>query len=282
MSAQDTFFYEKNLEFFSQNAEPIVFGILNITPDSFFDGGKYINEKAWLKRVEQMIVEGVDVIDVGAYSTRPGALDVKEEEEVDRLIPVLKSIRKEFKNVVISVDTFRSNVAVASVNEGANIINDIGGGTLDDKMFDTIIKLNVPYILMHIQGSPQTMQVNPSYNDVMKEIFSFFQKGVAYFNAQGFNKIIIDPGFGFGKSIDDNFKILSNLNYFSNLNLPIMVGLSRKSMISKILDVKKEDALIGTIILNSIALMKGAKILRVHDVKEAKQTIKLVRKLNMS
>ncbi len=282
MSAQDTFFYEKNLEIFSHNTEPIVFGILNITPDSFFDGGKYINEKAWLKRVEQMIIEGVDVIDVGAYSTRPGALDVKEEEEVARLIPVLKSIRKEFKNVVISVDTFRSNVAVASVNEGANIINDIGGGTLDDKMFDTIIKLNVPYILMHIQGSPQTMQVNPSYNDVMKEIFSFFQKGVAYFNAQGFNKIIIDPGFGFGKSIDDNFKILSNLNYFSNLNLPIMVGLSRKSMISKILDVKKEDALIGTIILNSIALMKGAKILRVHDVKEAKQTIKLVRKLNMS
>ncbi len=280
MSAQDTFFYHKNLLIFDQNSTPVVFGILNVTPDSFFDGGKYLTEKSWLKRVEEMLLEGVDVIDIGAYSSRPGASDISIEEEENRLLPVIKSIKKHFKDVVISIDTFRSSVAEKSVDMGVNIINDIGGGTLDEKMFETIIKLNVPYILMHIQGNPQTMQQNPVYKNIVSDVYSYFESKIEFLNQNNFNKIIIDPGFGFGKTIEDNFTLVKNLNVFTDFKLPIMVGFSRKSMVTKILNCKSEESLLGTSVLNAFALGKGAKILRVHDVKEAKDTIRLFQKMN--
>lgn len=280
MSAQDTFFYHKNLLIFDQNSAPVVFGILNITPDSFFDGGKYLTEKSWLKRVEEMLLEGADVIDIGAYSSRPGASDINIEEEENRLLPVIKSIKKHFKDVVISIDTFRSSVAEKSVDMGANIINDIGGGTLDEKMFETIIKLNVPYILMHIQGNPQTMQQNPVYKNIVSDVYSYFESKIEFLNQNNFNKIIIDPGFGFGKTIEDNFILVKNLKVFTDFKLPIMVGFSRKSMVTKILNCKSEESLLGTSVLNAFALSKGAKILRVHDVKEAKDTIRLFQKMN--
>lgn len=278
--AQDTVFSQKIERIFDQRSTPLIMGILNVTPDSFFDGGKYTEEVHWLEHIKQMTDAGADIIDVGAYSTRPGAKDISETEEWNRLIKVIRSIRKNFPELLISVDTFRSNVAEQAVNAGANIINDISGGTLDSKMFEIVAKLDVPYILMHIQGTPQTMQENPHYINVVEEIHAFFDEKLKQLKNLGVTKVILDPGFGFGKNVEHNFQLLKNLDKFQFFNLPVLVGISRKSMINKLLDISSKDALNGTSIINTIALQKGANILRVHDVKEAKEVVRVFEYLN--
>ena len=254
-------------------------GILNITPDSFYDGGKFNSDKNWLSQTKKMLFEGADIIDIGAISTKPGAKEINEEEELSRLIPVIKSIKKEFPEIIISVDTYRANVAQQAVCEGAAIINDISAGTFDKKMIQTIAKLNVPYIMMHIQGTPENMQQAPVYDDVIREIIVFFSKQIELCKQAGINDIIIDPGFGFGKTIEHNYQILNNLEMFKIFELPVLVGISRKSMINKLLKTNATEALNGTTSANTIALMKGANILRVHDVKQASEVIKIVMKL---
>jgi dihydropteroate synthase len=277
MASQDTN-YTYNFSGKSLNmSHPVVMGILNITPDSFYDGGKYTDEESILERVEQMLTDGASIIDIGAYSTRPGAADISEKEESDRLIPVLKSIRKKFNTVIISVDTFRANVAKQAVDTGADMINDISGGTMDSNMFNTVAQLKVPYILMHIQGIPQTMQKAPQYTNVVEEIKSFFTQKIGQLKQLGIQQLIIDPGFGFGKTVEHNFSLLKNLQQFKTFGYPVLAGLSRKSMINRVLGAKAADALNGTTTLNTIALLNGANILRVHDVKEAVEAIKLVR-----
>lgn len=259
--------------------EPIVMGILNITPDSFYDGGKYLEENQILKRVIKIINEGARIIDIGAFSTRPGAKTISTDEELNRIIPVIRQIKSIFPRTLISVDTFRSLVARQSIEAGASLINDISGGEMDESMFETVRELNVPYILTHIKGTPQTMQSNPKYADVVLEIISYFHKKIILLQRLGVSDIILDPGFGFGKTIDHNFEILKRLDEFTIFNLPIMVGISRKSMIYKTLNSTPDDALNGTLSLDTIALQKGAKILRVHDVKEAVEITKLVKKM---
>lgn len=258
------------------SSEPFVMGILNITPDSFYDGGKYTTEKQWMQKAEEIVEEGGRVIDLGAISTRPGSEEISEKEEKERLMPALKSIRKKFPDTKISVDTYRSEIAKMAVDEGANIINDISGGTMDKKMFKTISELKVPYVLMHIKGTPENMQQNPDYDDVIEEIATFFRDRILQLNELGFDDIILDPGFGFGKSISHNYRILRKLRAFSVMGYPVIAGLSRKSMINRVLNITPDKALNGTTILNTIALLNGAKILRVHDVKEAVETIALV------
>jgi dihydropteroate synthase len=253
-----------------------VMGILNLSPDSFFDGGKFQQEKAILKQVELMLEEGADIIDVGAFSSRPGAKLISEQEEVERLKPALKNIIKAFPNAILSIDTYRSAVAKASIEEGAAIINDISAGNFDDKMFETIADLGVPYILMHMQGKPETMQNQPTYENVSTELFEYFHLKLKQLNALGVNDIILDPGFGFGKSMAHNYTLLKDLSYFQKLNTPILVGLSRKGMIQKVIEKKAEEALNGTTAAHVIALLNGANILRVHDVKEAKEAIQIV------
>ncbi len=280
MIAQDTVFYEKIEQIFSSDSAPLVMGILNVTPDSFYDGGKYVTEIEWLQQAKQMIDEGAELLDIGAYSTRPGAKDVSENEETERLVKVIKSVRKQFPEILISADTFRASVAEKAVESGANLINDISGGTLDKDMFLTIAKLQVPYILMHIQGTPQTMQQNPIYEDVTEDVFTFFGKKLKELKELGISKVILDPGFGFGKTLEHNYQLLKKLNKFNGLNLPVMVGFSRKSMINKLLNIKPENALNGTTVLNTIALQNGVKIIRVHDVKEAKEAVRIVEYLN--
>lgn len=281
--AKDTFFCEKQtlncrgrLVFLD---EALVMGILNVTPDSFFDGGIYTAEKAILQRVEKMLSEGADIIDIGGYSTRPGAKDVPEEEEMKRLLPAIKLIAEKFPGTIISADTFRSSVARAAVENGASIINDISGGAMDPEMFNTIAMLGVPYIVMHMQGTPETMQKKPVYEDAVKEILLFFAEKTRQLKELGVKDIIIDPGFGFGKNLEHNYRILQHLEDFRMLELPLMVGFSRKSMVNKVIGTKPENALNGTTVLNTIALMKGAKILRVHDVKEAKEAVKIWRRM---
>jgi len=281
MSAQDTFFSQKTEQIFASNNTPVIFGILNITPDSFYDGGNYLGEREWLEKAEQLLKEGADVIDIGAYSSRPGALAVSQEEEEKRLLPAIKSVRKHFSEAVLSADTFRSGIAEKAIGEGANIINDIGGGTLDAKMFETIIRLNVPYVLMHIKGNPQTMQQQAVYSDVLAEVDACFEEKIRFFKQHNFNKLILDPGFGFAKTMEQNYELLSGLEKFNHFKLPLMVGFSRKSMISKLLAVKTEDTLNGTTVLNTIALIKGAKIVRVHDVMQAKQAVTLVNQIRL-
>jgi dihydropteroate synthase len=255
---------------------PIVMGIVNITPDSFYDGGKMEDEKVMLAAVEQMIADGATVIDVGAVSTRPGATSISTKIELGRLLPAVQSIRKSFPDIPISIDTFRSWVAVRVIDEiGPVIINDISGGTLDSKMFETVGKLQMPYILSHIQGTPGDMQDNPQYGDLIKDISSYFSEKVKKLTKYGVKDVIIDPGFGFGKNLDHNYDLLNRLDSFKVFQLPVMVGLSRKSMIWKALDVKPETALNGTSVANTLALMGGADILRVHDVKEAVEAIKI-------
>jgi len=273
--AQDTVFSQKIERIFDQRSTPLIMGILNVTPDSFFDGGKYAEEQHWLAHTKEMIEAGADLIDVGAYSTRPGAKNISETEELERLIKVLVSLRKNFPDLLISVDTFRANVAEQAVAVGANIINDISGGTMDFKMFETIAKLDVPYVLMHIQGTPETMQQNPHYSNVVEEVHSFFQENLKKLKELGVTKIILDPGFGFGKTVEHNFQLLKNLNRFQDFKLPILAGISRKSMINKLLNISSKDSVNGTSILNTIALKNGANILRVHDVKEAKEVVKV-------
>jgi dihydropteroate synthase len=259
---------------------PQIMGILNLTPDSFFDGGKYSNESQIIKRCEDIIAQGADFIDIGAVSTRPGAAEIDEKQELARLLPALKIINKYFPQALISVDTFRAKVAEIAILEfGAAIINDITAGNGDDLMFKTIAQLNVPYVMMHISGNPQNMQNQPYYQDVVKEIQLYFAKKIQKAHSVGINDIIIDPGFGFGKTIDHNYEILQNLNKFRITSCPILVGLSRKSMIYKLLDSTPADALNGTSATNMIALLKGADILRVHDVKETLELVKIYTKM---
>lgn len=260
--------------------KPAVMGIVNITPDSFYDGGKYKSIGAILKHVGKIVEEGAVIIDIGAVSTKPDAVEVDLNEEKTRLIHVVKSIVKEFPGVILSVDTFRSEIAKAAVSEGVQIINDISAGQFDDKMFVTVASLQVPYIIMHIQGTPATMQKEPKYINVTKEVMLYLSERVNKLRQLGVNDIIIDPGFGFGKTIEHNFEILKNLDLFSSFELPILVGLSRKSMISKTLGIHAGSALNGTTVLNTMALMKGANILRVHDVKEAVEAVSLYSALN--
>ena len=254
---------------------PVVMGILNITTDSFFDGGKFLTEVNIIEQAQKIEEEGAKIIDIGASSSRPGSTPVPEEIELDRLLPTIKLIQKNTKNLKISIDTFRANVAEECIKNGAHIINDISAGEKDLKMFETIINLDVPYIMMHMQGDSKNMQVNPKYEDVNYDIISFFEQKVKYLNTKGFKKIIIDPGFGFGKTIEHNYEILKNLKKFKELNLPILAGLSRKSMIYNLLELSAEEALNGTSIANTISLLNGAKILRVHDVKQAVECIRI-------
>lgn len=258
---------------------PKVMGILNVTPNSFFDGGRYSDEKRILERVEKMLLEGATFLDIGAYSSKPRAEFVSEEEEKSRLLPVVDLVLKNFPDALISIDTFRANVAKAAIENGACMINDISAGSLDEIMMQTIAQLQVPYIMMHMKGTPQTMHTMSNYENVVKEILFYFSQKVAQARALGINDLVVDPGFGFAKTIQHNFEILKNLELFQILELPVLVGVSRKSMIYKTLETTPDFALNGTTTLNTIALQKGAKILRVHDVKEAMETIKLVSNL---
>ena len=254
-------------------------GILNITPDSFYDGGKYKNEADILFQTEKMLTEGATFIDVGAYSSRPGATHISEKEELKRILPVIELLVKYFPEIIISVDTFRSEIAKKTIENGAAIINDISGGKMDEKMFQTVAKLQVPYILMHMLGTPQNMQQNTVYEDVTKDIIRFFSEQIFKLHQLKMNDIIIDMGFGFGKTLQHNYEILSNLALFKNLDAPILIGISRKSMLYKPLDITANEALNATTAANTIALLNGANILRVHDVKEAVEAIKIVNQL---
>lgn len=255
---------------------PIVMGILNTTPDSFFKGSRFVSDKGILKCVEKIVSEGGSLIDIGGYSTRPQAETVTDDEEIRRVSEALEIILKKFPDVLISVDTFRSTVAREAVrNYKAAMINDIGGGTLDPLMFETIADLKVAYVLMHTRGTPQTMQYKTEYDDMVADVFRFLEKRIAQLRLFGVNDIIIDPGFGFAKTGDQNFELLKKLSYFRELNVPILAGLSRKSMIYKLLSTNAEGALNGTTAANVLALMGGASILRVHDVKEAFQAIEI-------
>lgn len=254
---------------------PAVMGILNITPDSFYDGGYYPALADQLKHVERMLKEGAAIIDIGAVSTRPGAKQVIEEGELARLIPVLDAVKKEFPACVVSVDTYRSSVARTAIEHGAEMINDIYGGRFDGKMIATVVEKHVPIILMHMQGTPETMQADPHYEDVVKEVDELFSNQVSLFPS-GYPHILLDPGFGFGKTVEHNYQLLAHLDYFRKHGYPVVAGLSRKSMINVVLKTKPADALNGTTVLNTIALLNGADILRVHDVMEAMDTLKLV------
>lgn len=258
-------------------SKPQVMGIINLTPDSFYSKSRVVTESEILNRVEQILKEGGSMVDVGAYSSRPNAIHISEEDELTRLIPVLQLIRSHFSDVVVSVDTFRARVAQQSIESGeADMINDISGGEMDTQMFETIARINVPYILMHMQGTPQNMQNNPHYDDVTAEVSLSLSHRVDKLRSMGVNDIIIDPGFGFGKSLKDNYSLLNELEQMSFFELPILVGFSRKSMIYKFLEVTADEALNGSTVLNTVALTKGANILRVHDVKEAVECVKLV------
>ena len=261
-------------------SSPKVMGILNITPDSFYDGGKYKNESEILNQVEKMLLDGATFIDVGAYSSRPGAQHISEEEELKRSIPVIRLLMQNFPEIIISVDTFRSKVAKETIHAGAALINDISGGKMDSQMFATVANLQVPYILMHMLGTPQNMQQNPVYTDVTKEIISFFAAQIHQLHQLKLNDVLIDVGFGFGKTIDHNFELLKNLALFKSLEVPVLAGISRKSMLYKTLDISAKEALNATTSANTIALLNGASILRVHDVKEAVEAVKIVQKIS--
>ena len=254
-------------------SKPKVMGILNLTPDSFYDGGVHNEINKIEDHVNKMVNDGMDILDIGGYSSKPGAKNISVDDELSRVIPILKQIRKIFPELVISIDTFRSKIASASLNEGADIINDISGGTLDKNMMSVVAKNNCPYILMHMQGNPQNMQNDPSYENVTLEIIQYLAQRIKIAHDNNIVDIIVDPGFGFGKTLEHNFEILNNLEKFNVLDTPILAGFSRKSMIYKTLKTSSEKALNGTSSLNTIALTKGAKILRVHDVKEAKECI---------
>jgi dihydropteroate synthase len=259
--------------------EPKIMSILNVTPDSFYDGGRHQTEEDIVKRAEKSVMEGATFIDVGGYSSRPGAQDISESEELKRVLPAIKKIRVEFPELIISIDTFRSNVAKEAVLQGADLINDISGGALDAAMYETVASLGVPYVLMHMKGTPQNMAGQAAYQDIVQELMDYFHPRVHQLQQWGIKDIIIDPGFGFAKTREHNFKLLNQLELLAVLNKPLLVGLSRKSMIWKTLNITPEEALNGSTALNTIALIKGASILRVHDVREAAQVIKLVKAL---
>jgi len=258
---------------------PKVMGILNVTPDSFHDGGKYNNKQLALERAEEMLTEGVDMIDIGGYSSRPGAGDIDESEERERVIPCIRALITEFPDLILSIDTFRSGLAKEAVGEGASMINDISGGSLDSGMFSTVAQMHVPYILMHMRGTPQDMQLDTEYENLIGEIVQYFQQRLVALRDMGVNDVIIDPGFGFGKSLNDNHLLLHQLKSFEIFELPMLAGLSRKSMIQKLMGKGKGHSLKGTMGLNLIALMEGTSILRVHDVKEAKAMVELYQHL---
>lgn len=260
--------------------QPKIMGVINTTPNSFYAESRKTSEKDILKQVEKMLKDGADFIDVGGYSTPPGAPKVEETEELSRVLPALENILKHFPETLISVDTFRANVARQSIETGAAMINDISAGHLDDEMMKTVAKYQVPYIMMHMRGTPQTMKNLNQYEDLLQDILFYFSERIHTARALGINDLIIDPGFGFAKDISQNFKLLSKMELFKNLELPLLAGLSRKSMIYKTLKISPAEALNGTTFLNSIALSKGANILRVHDVKEAVECAKLFAELN--
>lgn len=255
--------------------EPRIMGILNVTPNSFFDGGKYQQVSEALKRAEVMLLEGANLLDIGAYSTQPNAEFVSEEEEINRIVPIVEALSKEFPDAFLSIDTFRSQVALQALDNGAHIINDVSGGKLDSKMFETVANYKAPYVLMHMKGTPQNMQQFTQYEDVVKEMMFYFSEQIAKARAAGISDVIIDPGFGFSKTLDQNFEILSNLELFQHLDVPVLSALSRKSMIYKYLQITPQEALNGSTVLHTLSLIKGAQLLRVHDVKEAKQCVQL-------
>ncbi len=261
-------------------SSPKVMGILNITPDSFYDGGKYSNDTTILKHVELMLNEGATFIDLGAYSSRPGANHVSEKEELNRVLPILDLVLKSFPETLISIDTFRSNIAKQTIEAGAALINDISAGKLDENMMPTVAELHVPYIMMHMKSTPQTMQQNTQYENLVKEVLFYFSERIALAKSLGIVDLIVDPGFGFAKTLEQNYELLNNLELFKMIETPVLVGVSRKSMIYKKLETTANEALNGTTVLNTVALQKGASILRVHDVKEAMETIKLVESLS--
>tara|TARA_R110000868_G_scaffold77551_20_gene221955 strand:- start:5209 stop:6033 length:825 start_codon:yes stop_codon:yes gene_type:complete len=261
-------------------SSPKVMGILNITPDSFYDGGLYKNDAAILNQVEKMLLEGASFIDVGAYSSRPNADHVSEAEELKRILPIIHLVLKKFPETLLSIDTFRSNVAKQCIEAGACMINDISAGKLDDNMLQTIANLHVPYIMMHMCGNPKTMQQQTTYDNLVKDILFYFSERLTAAKALGIIDIIIDPGFGFAKNLEQNYELLNKLELFKTIEKPLLVGVSRKSMIYKTLETSANEALNGTSILNTVALQKGASILRVHDVKEAVECVKLTRLLD--
>jgi len=254
---------------------PKVLGILNITPDSFFDGGMLKNEQSVIEKTQQMLSEGADFIDVGGYSSRPGAKDISVQEEINRVVPVVKTLKKEFPEVLLSVDTFRSDVAKACLNDGAAMINDISAGGLDVQMMPTVAEFRVPYIMMHMKGTPQTMKSLASYDNITTEVCFYFSEKIAQARALGINDVVVDAGFGFAKTTAHNFELLQQLHILKQLEVPVLTGISRKSMIYKTLGSTAQEALNGTSALHMVALQKGSHILRVHDVKEAKECILL-------
>ena len=280
MASKDKVFYLKNTLNINGNlldlSSPKIMGILNVTNDSFYDGGKFLSALQISKHAENLMKDGADIIDIGGYSSRPGATNIDEKLETTRILKGIKCVQEVSETIAISVDTFRSGTARHAIEAGAGIINDISGGNLDNRMFQTISEYNVSYILMHMVGTPQNMTHNTQYNDLISDIANFLIKKLAQLTQFGIKDVIIDVGFGFSKTTDQNFQLLSNLDYFKVLNVPLLVGVSRKSMIYKILKTDPDSALNGTSVLNTISLLKSAKLLRVHDVKEAKEVIKLV------
>jgi dihydropteroate synthase len=260
-------------------SSPAVMAILNLTPDSFHKNSRVANIEEALHRTANFLEAGAKFIDLGAYSSRPGAAHISEEEELKRLIPIVEALAKELPEALLSVDTFRARVAEIAVNAGAHIINDISAGNLDKAMFETVAKLNVPYIMMHMKGNPQTMQENPYYNDIAIDVMDYFAEKIKSLTQIGVTDMIIDPGFGFAKTTNHNYELLQKMEVLNSFELPILVGFSRKSMITKVLENKTDQALNGTTVLNTIALTKGASILRVHDVKEAVECVTLVNRL---
>lgn len=257
--------------------EPIIMGILNVTEDSFYDGGKYTTETAVLERADQILSEGGDILDIGAMSTRPNALEIPEEEEISRIVKAVRAIRARYPGAVLSIDTYRASVAKAAVAAGADMINDISGGTFDPDMIPAVGELQVPYCLMHTTSKPSDMQQHTEYDDILADMLRFFGRQLEKLHACHVHDIIIDPGFGFGKTLEQNYFLMDNLGVFQQLGLPILVGISRKSMIYKLLDTAPGEALNGTTVLNTVALLKGADILRVHDVREAAEVRKILR-----
>jgi dihydropteroate synthase len=258
-------------------SKPVAMGILNVTPDSFFDGGKYKTEKKVLRRAEEILEQGGTIIDIGAVSTQPGSDGISTKDEIDRLLPAVKAVRKEFPEAFVSIDTYRSWVALKVIEDcGPCIVNDVSGGSFDVHMYDTVGKLGVPYILMHMQGTPLKMQENPEYGDIIRDISMFFTDCVKKLTKAGVKDVIIDPGFGFGKTLEHNYELLNRLDSFKVFQLPLLVGVSRKSMIYKLLGSNPEEALNGTSVVNTLALMGGTDILRVHDVREAVEAIRIL------
>ena len=259
---------------------PKIMGILNVTPDSFYDGGVHNSDKKILKHVEKMLNDGAVFIDIGAYSSRPNGINVDENEELNRVVPALELVINKFPETIISIDTFRSKIAETCLNSGASIINDVSAGEMDKKMMEIVGKYNVPYVMMHMKGNPQNMIRKTNYDDMLKEIIKYFSKKINQAVSYKINDMIIDPGFGFAKDLKQNYDLLSNIDLLKILDKPIMVGISRKSMIYQSLKTNAKESLNGTTVLNTVSLIKGASILRVHDVKEANECIKLINALN--